>query len=379
MARIASISRVLFFLVAFALLGGLYGCVGKQLQQSIPTSGADPVSSTAEPLNGTPITLPNGTGWDLGDIAVYFTNPRSVIAYQKMDGIEQYLARSIDASRVSIDIAIYHFDNYTLQKAILDAYHRGVSVRMVTESDNQKDFSTTKLRDAGIPIVLDTNPGLMHDKFVIIDGVEVWTGSANFSDNSFYQDWNNLIRIRSRQLAQNYQQEFNLMFDRGIFGWKNTPALPYPSVFINGKQIENMFSPDDEPARRIVEILNGSKKSIYFYNYALTGEDFGDAMVRAKDRGVDVSGILDDQLAKGKGSEMEKLTSHGISVNTDDNSSLLHHKVFIIDEAIVIVGSYNFSANAERRNDENLLIIHDPTVAQAFLAEFRVLNTIFAQ
>jgi phosphatidylserine/phosphatidylglycerophosphate/cardiolipin synthase-like enzyme len=48
----------------------------------------------------------------------------------------------------------------------------------------------------------------------------------------------------------------------------------------------------------------------------------------------------------------------------------MHHKVIVIDERIVITGSYNFTSRAERRNDENLLIIDDPTLAAAYLAEF---------
>jgi phosphatidylserine/phosphatidylglycerophosphate/cardiolipin synthase-like enzyme len=49
----------------------------------------------------------------------------------------------------------------------------------------------------------------------------------------------------------------------------------------------------------------------------------------------------------------------------------MHHKVFIIDEKIVITGSYNFSSSAERTNDENVVILFDPQIAAQYLAEFR--------
>jgi len=48
----------------------------------------------------------------------------------------------------------------------------------------------------------------------------------------------------------------------------------------------------------------------------------------------------------------------------------MHHKVFVVDDQVVILGSYNFTGNAEEENDENVLIIHDPEVARAFLEEF---------
>jgi phosphatidylserine/phosphatidylglycerophosphate/cardiolipin synthase-like enzyme len=52
----------------------------------------------------------------------------------------------------------------------------------------------------------------------------------------------------------------------------------------------------------------------------------------------------------------------------------MHHKVFIVDEKIVVLGSYNFSQNAEERNDENLMIIYDPMIAEQFMLEFKRLQ-----
>jgi phosphatidylserine/phosphatidylglycerophosphate/cardiolipin synthase-like enzyme len=57
-------------------------------------------------------------------------------------------------------------------------------------------------------------------------------------------------------------------------------------------------------------------------------------------------------------------------VRLDGNPANLHHKVLIIDRRIVVTGSYNFSQNAETRNDENLLVIHNADVAALYLGEF---------
>ena len=54
----------------------------------------------------------------------------------------------------------------------------------------------------------------------------------------------------------------------------------------------------------------------------------------------------------------------------DGNCYILHHKVIIIDERMVITGSYNFTSSAERDNDENLVIVDDPQLARAYLDEF---------
>jgi phosphatidylserine/phosphatidylglycerophosphate/cardiolipin synthase-like enzyme len=58
-------------------------------------------------------------------------------------------------------------------------------------------------------------------------------------------------------------------------------------------------------------------------------------------------------------------------VRRDGNPGLLHHKVIIIDEQIVITGSYNFTNSAETRNDENLIVLYDPFFASQFIAEFQ--------
>lgn len=69
-------------------------------------------------------------------------------------------------------------------------------------------------------------------------------------------------------------------------------------------------------------------------------------------------------------SEYTEMKKTGLDVRQDGNPYLMHHKVFIIDGKTVVLGSFNFSQNAETENDENLLIVDDPSLAQQFIAEF---------
>ena len=64
------------------------------------------------------------------------------------------------------------------------------------------------------------------------------------------------------------------------------------------------------------------------------------------------------------------MSAAGLDVRLDGNTGKMHHKVIIIDESILITGSYNFSRNAETQNDENVLVIHNPELAARFLKEF---------
>jgi phosphatidylserine/phosphatidylglycerophosphate/cardiolipin synthase-like enzyme len=84
---------------------------------------------------------------------------------------------------------------------------------------------------------------------------------------------------------------------------------------------------------------------------------------------------MEDRYAGASYSQRDRLRSGGVTVHTDANPYIMHHKVIIIDDQTVILGSYNFTGNAEDNNDENILIVHDPEVAAAYLGEFgRVLR-----
>ena len=72
--------------------------------------------------------------------------------------------------------------------------------------------------DAGIPVLGDRREGLMHDKFVVIDRSEVWLGSMNYTYSGTYEDNNQLIHIRSVEMAENYTTEFEEMFVDDKFG-----------------------------------------------------------------------------------------------------------------------------------------------------------------
>jgi phosphatidylserine/phosphatidylglycerophosphate/cardiolipin synthase-like enzyme len=84
--------------------------------------------------------------------------------------------------------------------------------------------------------------------------------------------------------------------------------------------------------------------------------------------------VLENSQVSNPGSEFDRLRQVGIEVRLDSNPHTMHHKVIVIDEAIVITGSYNFSSSAEKHNDENVLILYDVAISAEYLLEF---NRIF--
>jgi phosphatidylserine/phosphatidylglycerophosphate/cardiolipin synthase-like enzyme len=368
--------KTLMYILAFLIL--MTACESATpINSSAPP--AAPTVDSVTPASATLTEIPLGAGYGVngGWYELYFTNPQSSLASQKTGGPDGPLAAAIDSARLTVDVAIYSLSLNSIRDALLRAHDRGVQIRMVMESDNLDRTDPQKLKDAGIPILGDRREGLMHDKFVVIDNSEVWTGSMNFTDSGAYADNNNLMRIRSVKMAENYSKEFNEMFVDDKFGPDVVAETPNPRVTIDGTPIDVYFSPDDHIQASLLDLVNSAKKSIYFMAFSFTSDSLGDAIrARAQD-GVAVAGVMEDeQVNSNVGTEFDPFKQAGLDVLRDGNEGQMHHKVMIVDENTVVLGSYNFTNSAETKNDENLLVVYNQDVAAQFIEEFKRVHTL---
>ncbi|MBN1147604.1 MAG: hypothetical protein JXA78_10140 [Anaerolineales bacterium] len=302
---------------------------------------------------------------------IYFSEP---VAYggSLRGGPDQALANAIRAARLSVDVAALQIDLWSLRDALIDAQRRGLAVRIVTESDYLDGAEMQALIEAGIPALGDRREGLMHNKFAVLDRQEIWTGSMNFTINGAYRNNNNLVRIRSSKLAENYTVEFEEMFVDDRFGPGSPANTPHPTFGLDGTLLEVYFSPDDGAASRLLDLIDQANQSIYFLAYSFTSDELAEALIERAANGVSVSGVIEaSQYESNIGGQFDRLRAAGLDVRLDGNPRNMHHKVLIIDEAIVVTGSYNFSKSAETRNDENVLILHRPDIAAIYLSEFK--------
>jgi len=130
------------------------------------------------------------------------------------------------------------------------------------------------------------------------------------------------------------------------------------------------FSRPERCDTLIAELLGSAKHYAYVAVYSFTSNFLADALIELKNRGVDVKVVIEEQQVNVKGSEYMRLKNAGVDVKIDGNSDLMHHKFVVIDDQLVITGSYNWSIAAEDRNDENLVVISGEGVAMLFRAEF---------
>lgn len=133
-------------------------------------------------------------------------------------------------------------------------------------------------------------------------------------------------------------------------------------------QYDVCFTPYQNCSKRIVQLINKAKISIYLQAYSFTSRSIAHALVYAHKRGVKVLAILDksnflcQQFSFGS-----YLTRHGIPVWNDNRLRIAHNKVMIFDKSIVETGSFNFTKAAQFNNAENVLIIHNKKLARMYL------------
>jgi phospholipase D len=148
-----------------------------------------------------------------------------------------------------------------------------------------------------------------------------------------------------------------------------SPALPAASV-TSGAAIAVCFSPEEDCASFAARAIDNAKREILVGAYGLTtGSGIVEALVRAKGRGVDVRLIADKTTPCPHTSGIEPLVAAGVPVWIDAMARIAHAKTMVIDEAVTLTGSYNWTRGATA-NSENLNLVSSQAIATAYAAHW---------
>jgi phosphatidylserine/phosphatidylglycerophosphate/cardiolipin synthase-like enzyme len=132
------------------------------------------------------------------------------------------------------------------------------------------------------------------------------------------------------------------------------------------------FSPNGGCTEAILSQINQAKTEILIQAYSFTSKPIARALIQAKKRGVKIIAVLDKSNRTQKYSAATFLKNMEIPVFIDDKHAIAHNKIMIIDNRVVITGSFNFSMAAETKNAENLLILDDlPDLTRAYRDNFQ--------
>ncbi|EAX1826672.1 phospholipase D family protein [Pseudocitrobacter faecalis] len=145
------------------------------------------------------------------------------------------------------------------------------------------------------------------------------------------------------------------------------PAAADPSIQVG-------FSPEGSALHLVLKTIESAQQEIRLMGYSFTSPEVVSALVRAKQRGVDVRIVLDEKGNRSKSSQaaMNIVVNAGIPLRTNGRYAIMHDKVIIVDNHTVEAGSFNYTRSAASRNSENVLVINEvPEVAQTYLQHWQ--------
>jgi len=168
-------------------------------------SGFTAPSGAGKALHGATASTGAST---LCEVEPYFVSPRVDHV------IKRILLGLIDSARETMDIAIYSFTDDDLGRAVVQAHRRGVAVRVIMDTSQRKarGGEYERLVNAGIPVIVEEVSGLMHHKFMVIDGEVVVTGSYNWSRSADDRNFENAVVIRDPEVAEAFEAEFERLW-----------------------------------------------------------------------------------------------------------------------------------------------------------------------
>jgi cardiolipin hydrolase len=130
------------------------------------------------------------------------------------------------------------------------------------------------------------------------------------------------------------------------------------------------FSPGTSCRDAIIHQLHVAVSSLKICVFTISDDVIAEAIIKAKRRGVNVLILTDNDKLFDLGSDIHRLAGEGIEIKVDNTSNHMHHKFMLVDDKILVNGSYNWTRSAAKYNQENLIVTADPELIRLFLKEF---------
>ncbi len=402
------------------------------------------------------------TSTAFGNVTAYFnhnqkanyTDPYRNIS-RSGDNLEGVLLKEIELAKKTIYIAVQELRLPLISQALIEKKKAGVDVRVVLENnynftvltqrepstDNEHEASrVTELRafvdlnkngkiekselesrdaiymlqNAGIPVIDDSfdnsrGSGLMHHKFMVVDGKTTVVSTANFTMSCIHGDLlsagsrgnlNSMLLVQAPNFAKIFTDEFSQLWGngkRGNFGHNKTYRGPI-STTVKGTKLTVQFSPTSQ-RYNWEESVNGliafhaakATQSIKALLFVFSDQKLADVMEKRQAAGAQIGVFIEPKFAFRDYSELLDMmglemynqkcgyevfnnpwgtSAKEVGMARVATGDVLHHKFAVIDRKTVIVGSQNWSDAANFINDETLIVIQDAGVSEQFTQEY---------
>ncbi|MBI3894283.1 MAG: DUF1669 domain-containing protein [Candidatus Wallbacteria bacterium] len=297
------------------------------------------------------------------------------------NGLDTQTVKLIQTAKKRINAAVHELRLQSITDALIAAHKKGVQVRMVGEDKYYDNDFMKQIRAAGIPTKSDENPNaIMHNKFLVIDGIRMQTGSYNLTDTCSYNNYNNLVIIEDAAVSKIFDDEFEQLWAGHIYDETVNGDVHKATLKLKDREVEVevFFQPRNQDSEEtVLERLNTSKQAIDVMQFAFFNGKVGKLLVDKFTGKQDVKAVIDYSMVFG---DFEPYNQIGRLVEGqipfcigDDPNGKLHHKVFVVDpdtdNAMVLTGSANSSSAGFNKNAENIIVLHDQKVAQMYRDE----------
>jgi phosphatidylserine/phosphatidylglycerophosphate/cardiolipin synthase-like enzyme len=321
--------------------------------------------------------------------------------------IAALLADFLGKARTSLHLAIYDFRlgdalAEPVVRALRDRARAGVEVKIAYDAGKPNAAFPGSGADPAPPGTADFirrigdgvasrpitggdphMPKLMHHKYVLRDGAALWTGSTNWTDDSWTLQENNIVRIESPELCAYYETDFRELWERGDIA--TTGAHDTGTVQVEGKAVQVAFAPGEGRSidHDIAHHVSSARRRVTVCSMLLTSGAILGALSDVLQRGrlAEFGGVydktqMDSVLEQWKDTpsawkiDVFKRVVGGLSGKQstpyapDQPHDFMHNKVLVCDDKVV-TGSYNLSHSATE-NAENCLVLQDATLADRY-------------
>jgi cardiolipin hydrolase len=136
---------------------------------------------------------------------------------------------------------------------------------------------------------------------------------------------------------------------------------------------EAHFSPGEDCRRQLLDLFIAARATLDISVFTISDDRLSNAIMAAHKRGIRVRIITDNDKAYDQGSDVFDLIERGINVRMDNTENHMHHKFAVVDQSILVNGSFNWTRSASDFNQENILVTNEPKLVAAYLQEFEQL------
>lgn len=163
-----------------------------------------------------------------------------------------------------------------------------------------------------------------------------------------------IILLLGIAIGGTYHDDLQLAVNKLIDSTNSEIVSNVSKIKLDDSNVKLCFTPPTATCgMMIVDQINQAKSTIYMQVYGLTHPQITNALIKAKQRGVNVRILLDRSNLTQKHSKMQLLEAAGIEVTIDRVAGIAHNKIIILDNRTTITGSFNFTVSADTRNAEN--------------------------